>query len=94
MAKDQLLKEAEIKVDRADIEAAARSAAKMQFIQYGMLNVPEDILDNYVTEMLKDKNGNIIQNNGHDQDTFIDEKGIEYLINKLYELDESYPIKS
>ena len=57
MAKDQLLKEAEIKVDRADIEAAARSAAKMQFIQYGMLNVPEDILDNYVTEMLKDKNG-------------------------------------
>lgn len=28
--------------------------------------------------MLKDKNGNIIQNNGHDQDTFIDEKGIEY----------------
>lgn len=57
MAKDQLLKEAEIKVDRADIEAAARQAAKMQFIQYGMLNVPEDILDNYVTEMLKDKNG-------------------------------------
>ena len=28
--------------------------------------------------MLKDKNGNIIQNHGHDQDTFIDEKGIEY----------------
>lgn len=57
MVKDQLVKDAEIKVERADIEAAARSAAKMQFIQYGMLNVPEDILDNYVAEMLKDKNG-------------------------------------
>lgn len=57
MVKDQLVKDAEIKVERADIEAAARSAAKMQFIQYGMLNVPEDILANYVQEMLKDKNG-------------------------------------
>jgi trigger factor len=29
--------------------------AKAQFAQYGMLSVPEDVLDNYAKDMLKNK---------------------------------------
>ena len=36
-----------------DIKAAAKEGARMQFAQYGMDNVPEEYLDNYVDEMLK-----------------------------------------
>ena len=46
-----------IPFEKEDIEAVAKRSAKAQFAQYGMLNVPEDILANYVEEMLKDKNG-------------------------------------
>ena len=36
-----------------DIKAAAKEGARMQFAQYGMDNVPEEYLDNYVDELLK-----------------------------------------
>ena len=57
MVKDLLAKENNVKIEKEDIEAVAKRSAKAQFAQYGMLNVPEDILANYVEEMLKDKNG-------------------------------------
>lgn len=57
MVKDGLAKENDVKIEKEDIEAVAKRSAKAQFAQYGMLNVPEDILANYVEEMLKDKNG-------------------------------------
>ena len=31
----------------------AKALAQMQFAQYGMLNAPEDLLENYANEMLK-----------------------------------------
>ena len=42
-----------VKVEEADIKAAARDYARMQFAQYGMSNVPDDTLDSYAAEMLK-----------------------------------------
>ena len=33
----------------------AKEATRIQFAQYGMLNVPDDMLDNYAKEMLKRK---------------------------------------
>ena len=57
MVKDALAKENNVKIEKEDIEAVAKRSAKAQFAQYGMLNVPEDILANYVEEMLKDQNG-------------------------------------
>ena len=33
----------------------AKDATRAQFAQYGMLSVPEDILENYAKEMLKKK---------------------------------------
>ena len=57
MVKDGLAKENNVKIEKEDIEAVAKRSAKAQFAQYGMLNVPDDILANYVEQMLKDENG-------------------------------------
>lgn len=53
LIKDQIAKANECKVEKEDVEAFARKMAKIQFAQYGMLNVPEDILANYAQDMLK-----------------------------------------
>ena len=53
LIREQLVKSHDIKVDDTDIKAAAKEGARMQFAQYGMDNVPEEYLDNYVDEMLK-----------------------------------------
>ena len=53
LIKEQLVSDAGIKIEDEDVRNAAKEAARMQFAQYGMNNVPEDYLDNYATEMLK-----------------------------------------
>lgn len=50
---NKIVKEQEIKVEQEDMKAQARIAAKMQFAQYGMNNVPADIVENYVQDMMK-----------------------------------------
>lgn len=56
LIKNQLVKAAEIKIDDADVKAVAVEAARIQFAQYGMNNVPEEYLEKYANDMLKDKN--------------------------------------
>ena len=53
LIKEQLVAAQGIKVDDDDLKAVAKEAARAQFAQYGMSNVPEDYLDNYAQEMLK-----------------------------------------
>ncbi|MBR5764027.1 MAG: trigger factor, partial [Bacteroidaceae bacterium] len=53
LVKEQLVEANSIKVDDADLKETAKQATKAQFIQYGMMNIPEEILENYATEMLK-----------------------------------------
>lgn len=55
LIKENLVKANGLKVEDADIEGFAKRVAKAQFAQYGMLSVPEDVLDNYSKEMLKNK---------------------------------------
>jgi trigger factor len=55
LIKESLVKENNIKVDDADIEAFAHQVAKAQFAQYGMLSMPDDLLNGYVKDMLKNK---------------------------------------
>lgn len=55
--KDKTAKDAGVKIEKADIEAVAKKQAAAQFAQYGMLSVPDDILANYVKEMLENKDG-------------------------------------
>lgn len=53
LIKEQLVAANNIKVEDADVKAAAKEAARMQFAQYGMNIVPDEYLDNYAGEMLK-----------------------------------------
>ena len=56
LIKEKLVAKAEIKIDDADVRAAAVKTARFQFAQYGMNNVPEEYLENYAAELLKDRN--------------------------------------
>lgn len=53
LIKEQLVKAHDIKVEDQDIKEAAREAARAQFAQYGMSNVPDEYIDNYVNDLLK-----------------------------------------
>lgn len=56
LAKDQLMKAHKIDVQKEEVEAFAKRIAQMQFMQYGLMNVEEDMLTNYAQEMLKQDN--------------------------------------
>ncbi|MBQ6978008.1 MAG: hypothetical protein IJQ18_05200 [Paludibacteraceae bacterium] len=56
LAKDQLMKEYNINVEKEEVEAFAKRIAQMQFMQYGLMNVDDAMLDNYAQEMLKNEN--------------------------------------
>ena len=53
LIKEQLVKANDIKIAEADIKDAAKEAARAQFAQYGMTNIPDEYLENYASEMLK-----------------------------------------
>lgn len=53
LIKEQLVKAHDIKVEDQDIKEVARAAARAQFAQYGMSNVPDEYIDNYVNDLLK-----------------------------------------
>ena len=53
LIKEQLVADYEIKVDDKDVREMAKDVTKMQFAQYGMLNIPDEYLENSVKEMLK-----------------------------------------
>ena len=53
LIKEQLVAAQGIKVDDEDLKQVAKEAARAQFAQYGMSNVPDEYLENYATEMLK-----------------------------------------
>ena len=53
LIKEQIVAAQEIKVEDEDVKRVAREAIRAQFAQYGMANVPDDVLDNYAEEQLK-----------------------------------------
>lgn len=55
LIKDYLIKEHDLKVSDEEVNNFATRVAKAQFAQYGMLSVPEDVLNNYAKEMMKNK---------------------------------------
>ena len=55
LIKEQLVKANDIKVEQQDIADMAREATRAQFAQYGMLNIPDELVENYAKEMLKKK---------------------------------------
>ncbi len=55
LIKEQLVKANDIQVEQEDVVNMAKEATRAQFAQYGMMNVPEELLENYSKEMLKKK---------------------------------------
>jgi trigger factor len=55
LIKNQIIKENNLQVEDADLENMARKMTKSQFAQYGMMTVPEDVLDSYAQKLLKEK---------------------------------------
>ena len=55
LIKEQLCDQLNIKVEQPDVLETAKEVTRMQFAQYGMTNIPEDALNNYANEMLKNK---------------------------------------
>ena len=55
LIKEELVSQNEIKIDNDDVMNMAKGATRAQFAQYGMMNVPEEMLENYAKEMLKKK---------------------------------------
>ena len=74
LIKEKLVAANEIKVEEADLKAVAKETVRQQFIQYGMSNVPDDVLENYAAEQLK-KRENL--------DNFVDRAVDEKLVEKL-----------
>ena len=56
LIKEQLVKANGIKVDDKEVTEMAKQATRAQFAQYGMMNIPEEMLENYAKEMLKKEN--------------------------------------
>ena len=53
LIKEKLVKAYGIKIENDDLKEMAKSITKTQFAQYGMINVPDNVLENYAGEMLK-----------------------------------------
>ncbi|MBI9056239.1 MAG: trigger factor [Labilibaculum sp.] len=74
LIKNRLTEENELKVTEEEVLEFAKKQALMQFQQYGMMDVPEDYLNNYAQQMMqnKDEQRKIYERK-------IDEKVVEYL---------------
>ena len=76
LIKEQLVSTNNIKVEESDLKAVAKEAIRAQFAQYGMSNVPDDVLENYAAEQLKKR-----ENIDNFVDRAIDQKLTETLKN-------------
>ena len=56
LIKEQLVNAQNIKIDDNDVKNVAKEAARAQFAQYGMANIPEEYVENYANEILKKGN--------------------------------------
>lgn len=55
LIKEQLSDQFEIKTEQPDVLETAKEVTRMQFAQYGMSNISDEIITNYASEMLKNK---------------------------------------
>lgn len=55
LIKEQIAKDSDIKIESEDMKTIAMQATRAQFAQYGMMNLPDEMLENYANDMLKNK---------------------------------------
>lgn len=55
LIKEEIVKDKDLKIEEADVKAIALQTARAQFAQYGMMGIPDEMVENYATDMLKNK---------------------------------------
>lgn len=55
LIRDQLLTANDVKIDSDDLRNMAKKVTRVQFAQYGMSNVPDEYIEQYSENLLKDK---------------------------------------
>lgn len=55
LIREEIVKDQDLKVSEEDILNYAKEVTMMQFVQYGLTNVPDDQLEHYAKEMLEKK---------------------------------------
>ncbi|MBO5541735.1 MAG: trigger factor [Muribaculaceae bacterium] len=95
LIKDRAAASLQVKVDDSDRKRLARLMAAQQFAQYGMTNLPDDVVDNYAQKLLEDERYQDDINNRAFDDKFfaalkdavtLDEKNVSIdEFNKLFE---------
>lgn len=55
LIKEKIVKDCNIKVEDDDLLVVAKLIAQQQFAQYGMSNIPEDVIERYAKEILENK---------------------------------------
>lgn len=55
LIKEQLVEAQEVKIEQNDVKEQALKATRFQFMQYGMNNIPEEYVERYAEEMLKNQ---------------------------------------
>lgn len=56
LIKERIAKQAEVKIEKEDLEIFAKATAAQQLAQYGMYNLGDDVLADYAKRILDDKN--------------------------------------
>ena len=52
LIKNNIVKQNDIKIEEADVLEVAKKSAKMQFMQYGLSNIPDEHLESYARDMM------------------------------------------
>ena len=55
IVRNQLIKENDLKVEQQDVIDFAKKSARLQFMQYGLNNVPDEHIESYAVDMLKNE---------------------------------------
>ncbi|MCK9256143.1 MAG: hypothetical protein M0P36_10200, partial [Bacteroidales bacterium] len=82
LIKTNIAKTNEFKVNDEDLENVAKEQLRAQFVQYGMSNIPEDILDKYAKESLQNK-----EELNKFYERAIEDKVVDFIIDE-FELEE------
>ncbi len=56
LIKNEIIRSNELKIENSDVLEFARKSAKVQFLQYGLSNIPDEYIENYAVDMMKDQN--------------------------------------
>ncbi|MCW3805126.1 trigger factor [Plebeiibacterium marinum] len=78
LIKNEILKVNEIKIEEADVLEVAKKSAKMQFMQYGLTNIPEEHLENYAKDMMNQQ-----EQRRNMAETAAQDKAIEFIKNAV-----------